>query len=284
MEPILQKGILTNFFAGFDEATPQWEKVATKVPSTAASEDYSWISSLPGMRKMDGERVPRKLKAYKYTLPNEEFEDSIEVKRADIKDDQTGKYGLIARGIGEAARLFPDEKLFGELLPNGFTELAYDGQYFFDTDHEFGSNKLTTDLDATEFDKARAMLGKMKDENGRPVNNNMKLVLVVPEDLRGTGETILETKILANGAENKNYQKAELLVSAWISDADSWFLLNVSGVIKPLIVQEREWIPFESLEEGSEEAWWRKKFYYGTYWRGNFGYGLPQKAVGSTGA
>lgn len=291
MDTILTKGLLTNFFEGYNSPTPIWPDVATKVPSTARSETYAWLGSLPRMRDFGGERVPKKLKEYGYTLANQEYEASIEVKAADIKDDQTGKYGPLARSIGESAAMFPDEKIFGTLLPNGFTELCYDGQYFFDTDHPIGdtgstqSNKLATDLDATQFAAARTLLEKMQDDNGRPVlNQNPELILVVPPALRSTAEGILEVQFLASGATNTNYKAAKIVVSGWITDEDSWFLINGAGTIKPFILQEREFIPFESLENNSADAWWRKKFYYGTYWRGNFGYALYQKAVGSTGA
>ncbi len=36
--------------------------------------------------------------------------------------------------MGHLARQHPDELLFG-LLKSGFTELCFDGQYYFDTDH-----------------------------------------------------------------------------------------------------------------------------------------------------
>jgi phage major head subunit gpT-like protein len=237
---------------------------------------------------MKGERVPKKLLEHTYTITNEEFEASIEVNHADIKDDQTGQYGIQAKSIGESAKAFPDELVFETLLPGGFTSLCYDGQYFFDTDHPIGetgatqSNKITSALDATSFKTARAMLRKMKDDFGRPtLNRNMDLLIVVPADLEGTAETILEALVDASGATNTLKGKARILVADWLSDTNNWYLLNVSGIIKPFVVQEREFIPFEALEEGSESNFMRKKNYYGTYWRGNAGYGLYQKAVGS---
>jgi phage major head subunit gpT-like protein len=286
----LKKGLLTSFFEGYDAVEPVWDRIATKVPSTAREETYGWLGSIPRLKEMKGERVPDKLKDYEYTLKNKEYEASIEVRRADLKDDQTGKFAPLVRSIGEASRLYPDELIFGNLLPNGFSQLAYDGQYYFDTDHPIGdlgtvqSNKLALDLDAANFQTARTMLMSMKDDFGRPINLNPKLLLVIPVDLLATAQGILEVERLANGASNTNYKAAEILVSPWITDADSWFLLNMNGVVKPFILQEREFIPFEALEEGSDTAWWRKIFYYGTYWRGNAGYGLYQKAVGSTGA
>lgn len=287
MDTILAKGLLTQFMDGWDNAPAVWDSVATKVSSTARDEDYAWLGAVPRMREMEGERIPAKLKEYGYTLVNKEYEASIEVKHADLKDDQTGKYGPVVRSIGESARLYPDELIFGSLLPNGFTNLAYDGQYFFDTDHPIGdtgstqSNKLTSALDATAFSSARLALMKMKDDQGRPINQNPNLLLVIPPDLLATAEGIIEAEYLASGATNTNYKKARILVSPWLTDTNNWYILNTNGTILPFVLQEREFIPFEALEEGSDRNWFNKKNYYGTYWRGNAGYGLYQKAVGS---
>ena len=288
MESILAKGLLTNFFEGYNGTQTYWQEVATKVPSTARSENYSWIGSIPRLRKMNGERIPKKLLEHTYSIVNEEYEASIEVKHADLKDDQTGQYGIQAKSIGEAVKQFPDELIFETLIPGGTTGLAYDGQYFFDTDHPIGetgstqSNKITSALDATSFRTARAMLRKMKDDFGSPtVNRNLDLLLVVPADLEGTAEAILEAERDANGATNTLKGKARILVADWLADTNNWYLLNVAGTIKPFVLQEREFIPFEALEEGSTENFMRKKNYYGTYWRGNAGYGLYQNAIGA---
>lgn len=284
---LLKKGLLTQFFDGWDSAPTQWEKVATKVTSTAREETYGWLGSIPRLREFRGERVPQKLLDYEYTLKNKEFEASIEVRDADIKDDQTGKYGPLVRSIGESARMFPDELIFQTLLPGGFTSLAYDGQFFFDTDHPVGnlgttqSNKGTAALDATSFQAGRLALMRMQDDYGRPINTNPKLLLVIPPDLLATAEGIIEAEYLASGATNVNYKKADILVVPWLTDTNNWYLLNTNGTVLPFIVQQREFIPFEALEQGSESNWWRKVNYYGTYWRGNAGYGLYQKAYGA---
>lgn len=283
----LQKGIITSFFQGWDTADPQWEKLATKVPSTARSETYAFLGSLPRMRKQRGERVPQKLKDYGYTLVNEEFEASIEVQRADLKDDQTGKFGPLAQSIGQSARLFPDENIFGTLLPGGFASLCYDGQFFFDTDHPIGDtgnvqvNKLTSALASASYNAAKTLLRRMTDDFGTPINQAPTLLLIIPPELESTANAILNAQTLANGASNPDYHTADILVSPWLVDVDNWYLVDTSGILLPFIVQEREFIPIEALEDNSESSWWRKTWYYGTYWRGNFGYGLYQKIVGS---
>jgi len=287
METILLPGLKSNFQNGFTNANPAWSEVATKVPSNQRSETYAWLGQVPRMRKMNGERIPAKLLEYDYTLKNEEYEASIEVSHADIKDDQTGQFGPLAKSIGESAALFPDELIFGTLLPGGFTELCYDGQYFFDTDHPVGntgttqSNKGTAALDATSFNAGRLALQKMKDDQGRPINQNPDMLLVIPVDLQSAAEALIEAEFLASGANNTNYKKARILATAWLTDTNNWYLLNTNGVVKPFILQEREFVKMEALEEGSSEHFWRKKNVYGTYWRGNAGYGLYQKAYGA---
>ena len=288
MANIFTKGLQTAFFEAFDGATPLSTELSMQVNSSAASEDYAWLGSLPGLRKMRGERIPKKLAQYTYTLKNEEYEASVEVKTIDIKTDQTGKYGPLVRSIGEQAKLFPDELILGNLLPNGFTNLCYDGQYFFDTDHQEGasgvqSNKGTAALavDGVAFNAARTALMSFKNDMGRPVNLQMDLRLVIPASLLSVAEALVETSTLAAGGANPNYGKAKIVVNPWATDQTDWFLINVAGQVKPFVTQELEFVPFESLEGGSETNFMRKVNYYGTYWVGNAGYGLWQRAYGA---
>ena len=170
------------------------------------------------------------------------------------------------------------------------TTLCYDGQYFFDTDHPIGdtgavqSNKLTLPLTADNFATARLTLRKLQGDKGKLVNKTLNLKLVVPVELEATARQIVEQeKVVVGGVgvDNPNYKGAEVVVSPELTSATNWYLINAHGAVKAFIIQEREFIPFEALAEGSEKAFWNKVFYYGTYWRGAFGYGLYHKAVGS---
>lgn len=280
------KGLQTAFFETFDATQTIWPDIAMEVQSTTDQEEYGWLGALPAMREMHGERIPKRLADYDYTLKNKEFEASVAVRRADLKDDQTGKYGPMVRAIAERAKQYPDKLIMSDLLPNGFTNLAYDGQYFFDTDHASGdsgsqSNKGTSALDATSFAAARAALMSFKDDAGEPVNRVLDLRLIVPAGLVATAESLVEAQTLSTGGVNTNYGKAKVVLNAWATDSNDWFLINVAGVVKPFVVQQREFIPFESLEDGSETDFMRKEQYFGTYWRGNAGYGLWQRAYGA---
>jgi len=131
------KGFQTRFNEGFRNATPQWDQIATLVPSTTASERYGWLGQFPMLREWLGDRQIANLEAHDYTLKNRKFESTVAVPKDTIEDDQYGVYSPLFDEMGYAAATHPDELVF-DLLNNGFSQLAYDGQYFFDTDHPVG--------------------------------------------------------------------------------------------------------------------------------------------------
>ena len=130
--------IRTGFNKKFEDAKtkaePMFGAVATTVPSTTKSNTYGWLGQWPGFREWIGDRVLNSLKEHGYTVTNKDFESTVEVDRNDIEDDNLGVYGPMMEEMGYAAAVFPDELVF-PLLKSGFTNICYDGQYFFDTDH-----------------------------------------------------------------------------------------------------------------------------------------------------
>ncbi len=108
-----------------------------------------------------------------------------------------------------------------------------------------------------------------------------------------TAEALINNQYLASGSANQYYQAAEIRVNPWLTDANQWYLINANGLVKPFVIQNRkkEDLALLGSKPGSgtvvnqsEAEFMRRKVYVGTYWRGAVGYGLFQKAVGSTGA
>ena len=135
--------LFTSFNAAYREgligrqATSQWSTVAMRVPSSVSEEKYGWIGKFPSLREWIGERVVHGMEQHDYAIRNKDFELTIAVNRNDIEDDKYGVYSPMFRGIGESVAAHPDE-LVWPLLKAGFggtLGTAYDGQYFFDTDH-----------------------------------------------------------------------------------------------------------------------------------------------------
>lgn len=123
-----------SYTRGFENAPSQWEKVATKVTSGTREEEYGWVAQQAGIREWIGDRVAQSLALHGFKLRNRKFEYTVTVGRDDVADDRAGVFAPQFERMGQMARQHPDELVFS-LLGQGFTELAYDGQFFFDTDH-----------------------------------------------------------------------------------------------------------------------------------------------------
>lgn len=130
--------LFTSYRDDFQRAladTPSmWEKIASKVISSSASNTYGWLGQYPSFREWVGDRVINDIKAHGYAIANKTWEDTVGVSRDDIEDDNVGVYSPLFAEMGRAAKSHPDELIFA-LLAAGAATNCYDGQFFFDTDH-----------------------------------------------------------------------------------------------------------------------------------------------------
>ena len=284
------------FNNAFQAAPTTWERIAMKVPSTTAGEDYVWLSNFPRMRRWIGEKFIRSLKAFKYSIVNEDWEATVEVDRNDIEDDRLGIYRPQAEAAGVSAKQLPDE-IVGEVVAGVFTKPCFDGQYFCDTDHPVivdgketsASNKSTAALSiATQaaamasFGAARTAMRKLKDDEGRPLNVNPNILLVAT-NIEDTAKALMTTDRLEDGKPNLYKGACEVVVSPWLPD-NAWLLLDTTKPVKPFIYQERkkpEFVSQTSME--NDQVFMQKKFRFGAEARAAGGYGFWQLCHGSTG-
>lgn len=286
--------LLTTFNKAFDGAPTFWEKVATRVPSTGTQNDYTWLSRFPRMREWIGDKVLKSLAAFKYTIVNKRFEATVVVNRDDIEDDNLGIYAPMAMDAGFSAKQLPDE-LVSDLMNNGFTEKGFDGQYFYDTDHDVGgasvSNKLTAALSAANLAGANASIGaartammSFKDEEGRPLGI-IPNILVVPPALESTALILANSEKLNDNGPNPFKGTFTVEVNPRLTSTTAWHLLCTTRPIKPFLFQDRKPAKFvQQTSMDSDDVFNRGEFKFGAEARGNAGYGLWQLAVGSTGA
>lgn len=136
--PALLSSLKTGFSKAFQDAlaaTPtDWAKIATRVPSSTASNTYGWLNQFPALREWVGPRVVKDMAAQAYQVQNKLYEGTVGVARTDIEDDTVGVYTPLFAEMGRAAAAHPDT-LVMSLLAAGETTACYDGQFFFDTDH-----------------------------------------------------------------------------------------------------------------------------------------------------
>lgn len=130
----LRVGFQTSFQGGLAIAASQFGRVATTVPSSAKTEDYGWLKSMPSVREWVGDRLLQNLAEGNYSIKNKPYELTIGVDRDDIEDDTLGVYAPMFAEMGRSVGAHPDQ-LVWPLLAAGFNTNCYDGQYFFDTDH-----------------------------------------------------------------------------------------------------------------------------------------------------
>lgn len=123
-----------SFKGGVGQHKSQWDRIATKVPSSTREEKYGWLGKIPNIREWIGPRVVQNLMQHDYAIKNKDYELTLGVERNDILDDQYGVYTPLFTEFGQSVAAHPDRLAFA-LLKAGFSSLCYDGQYFFDTDH-----------------------------------------------------------------------------------------------------------------------------------------------------
>ncbi|WP_158780712.1 Mu-like prophage major head subunit gpT family protein [Pantoea sp. BAV 3049] len=283
-----------SFQNGLKLSTPNWQRVATRIPSTGAANFYAWLEMFPKMREWIGEKQLTKLLEHDFVVPNRDFEATVVVKRNHIKDDQLGIYGIQASGAGDSATMWPDELVF-ELLDKAFTAKGYDGLPFISDKHKMGDTtysnmgkaplSVATQTEAkASFGAARTQMKKLKDRHNRPLNLRPDL-LVVPPALEDVAKTLVTTDRLEDGKPNLYKGAAEVLVVQHLTSDTAWFLLDTTQVLKPLIYQDRETPTFVSQTTmDSDDVFMRAEYKYGVEGRGAAAFGYWQMAYGSTGA
>lgn len=268
-----------------------WQMFATEVPSTHRTEQYPWVTALPQMKEWISDALFAELEAYKFSIENKFWQSGIQIKREDIEDDNLGIVSPAIDMLAENAARQPDKLIF-DLLENGFTGakgLAYDGQFFFDTDHKDGSgatqsNKATAALTATSFQDAWVAMASLQDESGEPLGITPTHV-VVPPQLRAAALTIVELDRLANGAGNINYKTVQVVVINRLAAFPTrWFLFDLSKPLRPFIFQNREDLKFVAQDKLTDEHAFMSRIYrWSAFRRNNAGYGMWQTSFGSDG-
>jgi len=283
----------TTFNKAFDSAPSVWEKIAMLVPSGGSENQYNWLSMFPRMRKWVGDKVVKSLEAFKYTIVNDDWEATVEVDRNHIEDDNLGIYAPQAQMAGYSAKQLPDEIVIG-LVNDGFTNLCYDGQYFFDTDHSVAgasvANKGVAVLSCAtlaaaqaSFGAARTAMKKFKNDEGQPLNTTPN-ILLVPPALEDTALVLKNNERLEDGKQNPYKGTFEVVTDTRLTSDTAWFLLDTTKPVKPFIYQERKKPVFvQQIDPQADDVFSRKKFKFGAEARAAGGYGFWQLAFGSTG-
>jgi hypothetical protein len=287
---LLWPGIKTLWGHRYNQYQPLYSKWTQSATSDKAFEKYQGVTGL-GLAavKPQGKSVSfaDPLLGFQSLITNVSYALATSVTREMNDDDQYGYIKRLPGMLSEAMRK-TEETIAHNMLNNGFTtQTAADGLALFHASHvtmdgsETFSNlpAVTADLTQASLEAAEIAIGNFPDERGQPALVKGK-TLVVPVDQRFTAQKILQTTSEVDTANNTiNPMKGayNLVVSPYITDTDSWFL--ITDVEEGLIFQRRT-----GAEIAKDGEFTTLNMRFSTYTRFGVGAINPRCAYGSAGA
>lgn len=289
--------IIPLIVSGLDTPGDAWvDTFAMRVESDKDSEKYVWLGTAPMLREWVGGRQPKTLREINFTVPNKEFEATLEIPLDWMRRDKTGLILTRINQLIESARNH-DAELLSTLINAADSALCYDGQYFFDSDHQEGasavqSNSITTDIatpaspTAAEFEAAimnmTQQILSFQDDQGRPTNASAKrFTIMTPVSMMKAAGVALGSNIILEGGQARNSQlqavgivngfQYDLVVNPRLSWTTKIAMFRSDAVLKPFVKQVEVDTTVSALAEGSEEEFKNKRHLYGVSRSMNFG-------------
>lgn len=275
----LQTGFNTSYQRGYQQ-TPQFtDAFVMVVPSTTDIETYGWMLDLADLREWIGPRLIRNFTTAAYQIRNKTYELTYGVSVNEIEDDRLGLYDMKFELMGYRSKIWKD-KLMSSALQAGVTTASFDGVNFFSATHPLNpagnqSNNFTaTPLNAANYDLVRSAMMGYSNSNGDNLGVLPNL-LVVPPQLEKMARDIV-SPFLAGGASNSLAGTAQVLVvPALANQPTTWYLMDASSPIKPLVFQLRKAPIFaQQTAPDSDAVFHQDMYFYGVKARGGAGYGL----------
>lgn len=288
----------------YADAPPTWfESVAQTTPSSNRFEHYNWAKSVPSMKEWIGPLSFDSLASYQYILENKDWVEAIALRKPDVDDNNFSNFWNQLNGLAQSAKKLPDQ-LMANALINGQSALGWDGQYFFSSTHPisyFSGGVSGTQQNywssgtALTFDNLSLVYNTMttyRNDENRPLGI-MPDTIVVPPQLQILANRLVApivadqtvTGLTMAGNQPNALPKFKVVVAPELSAySTTWYLLDMSKVVKPFIWQNRQDTVFTSkVSDTDQNVFVNNELWFKAYRRGNAGYGLwycAAKAVG----
>jgi phage major head subunit gpT-like protein len=296
------RAIIGEYYAALDQATgASWVgNVSNLFNSNQESETYKWLGMAPALREWVGGRQAKGFRENGITIVNKTFEATLEVLVDEMRRDKTGQ--VLARVRELATRTEAHwASLLSSLIIAGESQLCYDGQFFFDTDHVDGDsgtqdNDITHNIATPTAPTAAEMEGAVlkavekimgfKDDVGEPMNENAASFLVmVPVPFMSAAAAALRNPVIADGSGSRTNTitnlggfSFQLAINPRLTWTDKLAVFRADGGVRALIRQEDEPVTIQAIAEGSELEFRENKHHYGVKCSRNVGYGYWQHA------
>ena len=300
------RAIIGTFYKRLEQNPGAWwiDKLSMLFQSDQGSETYKWLGMAPVMRQWIGGRQAKGFRENGLTIENLDFEATIEVMVKELRRDKTGQVMVRIKELADRTNAHW-AMLLSELVLGGASKLCYDGQYFFDTDHEEGksgvqSNKLSVDLSELPVEKHGSIIAPspeemeqvilqgvtqllgFKDDQGQPMNEGAnEFIVMLPTTLMTAGNAAITNPILTSGKTNTIITadfSIKPVINPRLTWNDTFAVFRADGNVKPLIRQEEEAVQLKAIAEGSELEFNENKHQYGVDASRNVGFGYWQHA------
>lgn len=309
---ISDKGVVGIILQKMDEALGKswYPALANEYTSDQLTESYQGVGNAPSMREWIGEKQIKQLNNLGFTITNKDYEATLRIFRKDLRRDKTSQLEAKAGELALRA-VAQKEKLLSALIDtgdDGDLGLAYDGQFFFDTDHAVGSsgtlnNDISVDISAlptgdtgthgtttapspNELSQAISLgvqqLFTMKDDQGEPKNQNLTSFLVmVPPTFWSAAQAAVSLPMMANynnplKSDGMNYR---VVMNPRLTWTTAFAVFGIDGFTKPFAVQQEEGPSMETLGEGSDYAFFNAAHLFSALWSGGVQYQAFDQAV-----
>ncbi|MCM2373908.1 Mu-like prophage major head subunit gpT family protein [Aporhodopirellula aestuarii] len=120
------------------------------VPSDTDIEEYDWMGAMPTVVEWLGDQTFSQIRSAGHTLRNRDWVNGIRLPKKKIDDGKTGYFDNLADRLAGTFRKHPSGLLL-DMMAELETIECFDGQPFFDTDHEFGDSGLQSNLVTVEI-------------------------------------------------------------------------------------------------------------------------------------
>ena len=182
----------------------------------------------------------------------------IGITRQAIINDDLGAFSTLASGLGRAAKLSVEVKVFAELALNGgLGPVMTDGKTLFHVDH--GNIGAGAALSAAALDANRVLMGSQKDLSGNELLELTPAVLLLSLALGGQARVINDSQYDPDTLANKAQMKAnvagkmfkDIVDTARITGTRRYLFADpaISPVIEVAFLDGQD-MPFLEMKEG----------------------------------
>jgi phage major head subunit gpT-like protein len=263
-------------------------RLAMPTDSTGKYTSYGWLDDLPTVKELLGPKKARELADHAYQLLNREWYDAVNVKYADLRDDQVGAYESRIRELPTRMQQFW-RKLISDLVRLGTSGLAFDQLPYFSNAQlsRVNDNLLTgngTDTVAhfmTDLDTVIQAMAEFTDTEGEELNIKPDVIVCAPA-ARRIITTAVGSPSDASGSNAsainpfRDFNFTVIADPKLAADPNDWYAFSTQGILKPFIFQQRE--AMQSMLDDTQRKRARS-YQYSVEWDGVAGYGLPHLGV-----